>query len=95
MDDFGDEAARSDPRRLDSPAFEDRHPFLHPQNRFFAICMAKQETGPAGIAGMRREQFGEGGSGRRGQLPALAQTPGETMNGRPGADGDGSAGDQR
>ena len=90
-----DEIARSDPRRMNPPAFKDRHPVLNPQDRFFAIGLRKQEADPAGIAGMRREQFGQGGAGRRRQVPALAQPAGETIKGRPGARGDGSAGDQR
>ena len=109
-----DEIARSDPRRMNPPAFKDRHPVLNPQDRFFAIGLRKQEADPAGIAGMRREQFGQGGLCRLGQVPVPLRRQGSsparplsadarlgsclrrsTVLNRPGARGDGSAGDQR
>jgi hypothetical protein len=47
---------------MDPPAFQDRHPLLHPQQRLAVVEPGKDETGPAGIAGACRNKFGEGRS---------------------------------
>ena len=59
-----DEIDPAKPKRVQAPAFEDRHPVLHPQHRLRAIELGKQETRPAAVARVRREQLGESGMRR-------------------------------
>ena len=49
-------------RRMDPPAFQDRHPLLHPQQRLVRVELREQEPRPAAVARMRGEQFGQGGA---------------------------------
>ena len=64
-----DEVLRRQPRRMDAPALEDRHAVLDPQHRPRGIDLRQQEAGPAAVARMRGEQFGEGGARRLWKLP--------------------------
>jgi hypothetical protein len=40
---------------MDSSAFQDRHPFLDPEQWLVARQLREKEPRPAAIAGMRRE----------------------------------------
>ena len=55
-----DEILRGKSRRMDSPAFEDRHALLHPQQGFVGAELRQQEPCPAAIARVRGEQFATG-----------------------------------
>ena len=91
-----DKVLARQPRRMDPPAFEDRHTVLDPQQRLVGADLRQQESCPAAVTRMDGEQFGKGGAGRRRQAPALVQPAGETMKlCRPGVRGDSSASDQR
>jgi hypothetical protein len=44
---------------MDTPALEDRHPVLDPQQRFPIAELRKEEPGPAAVTGMRGEELGK------------------------------------
>src|SRR4051812_6222624 len=75
-----DEVLTGEAGRMDSPALQDRHPLLHPQQGFAAFDLSEEKSRPSAVPRMRGEQLGEGRVGRRGQLPALAQPAGELAN---------------
>ena len=68
-----DEVLGRQPRRMDTPAFENCHPVLHPQEGLRAIELRQQEPGPTAVARVYGEQFGEGGLGGERQSPTAAQ----------------------
>lgn len=59
---------------MDAAGFQDRHSLLHPQQRPRRIDLKQEKAGPAGIASLRREQFGQGWARGFGQSPALARS---------------------
>ena len=80
---------------MDTPAFADRHALLDPEQRLAAFNLGDNEPCPPAIAMVGREELRQGGAGRRGQGPALAQPRGSrTVRGRAGAAADSSAGDE-
>ena len=99
-----DEVSAGQPGRVDPPAFEYRHPLLHPQQRFVGRELRQQEPGPAAIARMSGEQLGEGRLRCFGQAPIFLRKQEVRRHARLGSclrrstsarRGDGSAGDQR
>lgn len=57
MDELGAKGAET--RGMDPPAFEDRHPLLHPQHGLGSVEVAEDKARPAGIAGRRGKEFGQ------------------------------------
>jgi len=55
-----DEVVETQSWRMHPPAFEDRHPFLHPQQWSRPIQLATQEPRPAPVSRGGGEQFGQG-----------------------------------
>src|SRR5689334_8936386 len=72
-----DEVLAWEARRMDSPALEDRHPLLNPQQWLSRLDLRQQESRPAAVARVGREQLGQGRAGRRGQPPTLTQLLGK------------------
>ena len=59
---------------MDAAGFQDRHPFLHPEQRPRRIDLKQEKPRPTGIAALRGEQFGQGWARWCGQSPALARS---------------------
>lgn len=90
MDDVG-----SKPRRVNPPAFEDRHPLLHPQDGLRAVDLRQEETGPAAVSGRSGEQLTERWIRRSRQTPAgLRPCLRRSTAIPPSEAGDSSAGDE-
>src|SRR4051794_20706862 len=72
-----DKVFRRETRRMDAPAFKDRHPVLHPEQRPLPVQLREQEPRPATVARMASEQLRQGGAGRSRQMPPPVQPAGE------------------
>ena len=104
-----DEVLQREPRRMDPPAFEDRHPLLHPQQRLSVpSCASRNPAQPPsrGCAANSSERvgwsdFGEGshlrreGFSRGKALRPLTRAELLPQERISGRSGDSSAGDQR
>lgn len=87
MDEAGTEW--TEPGRMDPPRFEDRHPFLDPQQGLGGGEVLENEAGPAGVAGKRGEEFGEDRTRRLGHgrgRQARFRTPFASRTGTPAGD---------
>lgn len=56
-----DEILCGQPRWMDSPAFENGHALLHPQQRFLRVDLRQQEPRPSAVARVHCEQLGKRG----------------------------------
>jgi len=65
---------------MDSPAFEDGHTVLYPEQRLSGLQLREKKPRPPAVARMCCEQLRQGGAGRNGQMPTFAQPAGELVD---------------